>query len=182
MLYSALEAFEADNRSRLYLKVSGFQGERVSGFEDLPVWRGKIPDCGLYAALVDFYDDTSRVQPVRVAVLLEPVSGQVGLGLATIQVAETLKLRRTLAQQVLVDTQWRRAALLAMIAAVLWVVVQRATRPVREPSAAIAACAADDLSPIEPPQALRELMPLIAATNDALDRQARLLAHQKRFV
>ena len=180
--YSALEAFEADNRSRLYFKVSGFQGERVSGFEDLPVWRGKIPDCGLYAALVDFYDDTSRVQPVRVAVLLEPVSGQVGLGLATIQVAETLKLRRTLAQQVLVDTLWRRAALLAVIAAVLWVVVQLATRPVRELSAAIAACAADDLSPIETPQALRELKPLVAATNDALDRQARLLAHQKRFV
>ena len=82
----------------------------------------------------------------------------------------------------LVDTLWRRAALLAVIAAVLWVVVQLATRPVRELSAAIAACAADDLSPIETPQALRELKPLVAATNDALDRQARLLAHQKRFV
>ena len=97
MPYSALEAFEADNRSRLYLKVSGFQGERVSGFEDLPVWRGQIPDRGIYAALVDFYDDTSRGQPVPVAALLQPVSGQVGLGLATIQVAETLELRRTMA-------------------------------------------------------------------------------------
>ena len=180
--YSALEAFEADNRSRLYFKVSGFQGEMVSGFEDLPAWRGKIPDRGIYAALVDFYDDTYRGQPVRVAVLLQPVSGQVGLGLATIQVAETLELRRTLAHQVLIDTLWRQAALLAVIAAVVWVVVQRATRPVRALSAAIAARDADDLSPIKAPQAPRELMPLIAATNDALDRQARLLAHQKRFV
>jgi len=180
--YSALEAFEADNRSRLYFKVSGFQGEMVSGFEDLPPWRGKIPDRGIYAALVDFYDDTYRGQPVRVAVLLQPVSGQVGLGLATIQVAETLELRRTLVHQVLIDTLWRQAALLAVIAAVVWVVVQRATRPVRALSAAIAARDADDLSPIEAPQAPRELMPLIAATNDALDRQARLLAHQKRFV
>lgn len=32
------------------------------------------------------------------------------------------------------------------------------------------------------PEAPRELMPLINATNDALARQARLLAHQKRFV
>ena len=180
--YSALEAFEADNRSRIYFKVSGFQGEMVSGFEDLPAWRGRIPDRGIYAALVDFYDDRYRGQPVRVAVLLQPVAGQVGQGMATIQVAETLELRRTLAQQVLLDTLWRQAALLAVIAAVVWIVVQWATRPVRELSATIAARAADDLSPIEAPQAPRELMPLIAATNDALDRQARLLAHQKRFV
>lgn len=180
--YSALEAFEADNRSRIYFKVSGFQGEMVSGFDDLPAWRGKIPDRGIYAALVDFYDDTYRGQPVRVAVLLQPVSGQIGVGLATIQVAETLELRRTLAQQVLIDTLWRQAALLAVIAAVVWVVVQRATRPVRELSDTIAARDADDLSPIEAPRAPRELMPLIAATNDALERQARLLAHQKRFV
>jgi two-component system sensor histidine kinase TctE len=102
--------------------------------------------------------------------------------MATIQVAETLELRRTLARQVLVDTLWRQAALLAVIAAVVWVVVQRATRPVRALSAAIAARDADDLSPIEAPMAPRELMPLIAATNDALDRQSRLLAHQKRFI
>ena len=31
-----LEAFEADVRSRMYFKVSGFHGEMVTGFEDLP--------------------------------------------------------------------------------------------------------------------------------------------------
>ena len=34
VLYSALEPFEADNRSRMFYKVSGFAGEMVSGFED----------------------------------------------------------------------------------------------------------------------------------------------------
>jgi two-component system sensor histidine kinase TctE len=180
--YSALEAFEADNRSRMFFKITGFQGEMVSGFDDLPVWRGKIPDKGIYAALVDFYDDRYQGQPVRVAVLLQPVSGQIGFGLATIQVAETLELRQTLARQVLLDTLWRQAALLAVIAAVVWAVVQQATRPVRRLSEAIEARAADDLSPIQAPQAPRELAPLIAATNHALQRQARLLAHQQRFV
>ena len=52
--------------------------------------------------------------------------------MATIQVAETLELRRTLARQILVDTLWRQAALVALIALVVVVVVQRATRPVRE--------------------------------------------------
>lgn len=46
--YSALEAFEADNRSRMFFRVSGFAGEMVSGFEDLPRWDGRIPQRSLY--------------------------------------------------------------------------------------------------------------------------------------
>jgi two-component system, OmpR family, sensor histidine kinase TctE len=180
--YSALEAFEADNRSRMFYKVSGFQGEMVSGFDDLPAWHGRLPDRGAYAALVDFYDDRFRGEPVRVAVLLQPVAGQVGQGMATIQVAETLELRHTLARQVLLDTLWRQAALLAVIAAVVLWVVQRATRPVRELSARIEARSDDDLSPIDATALPRELAPLLEATNHALARQGELLAHQKRFV
>jgi two-component system sensor histidine kinase TctE len=107
--YSALEPFEADNRSRMFYRVSGFAGEMVSGFEDLPPWRGALPAKGPYAALVDFYDDRYHGEPVRVAVLLQPVAGQDGRGMATIQVAETLELRKTLARQILLDTLWRSA-------------------------------------------------------------------------
>jgi two-component system, OmpR family, sensor histidine kinase TctE len=180
--YAALEAFETDSRSRLYFKVLGFKGEMVSGYDDLPSWQGKLPDQGAYPALVDFYDDSFRGEPVRMAVLLQPVAGQTGMGLATIQVAETLDLRRGLARQLLLHTLWRQAALLAVIAIVVWAVVQRATRPVRELSAALQARDADDLSPLQAPDMPAELAPLIVATNEALARQARLLEHQKRFV
>ena len=37
--YAALEAFEADNQSRLVYKVSSLKGGVVSGYEDLPMWR-----------------------------------------------------------------------------------------------------------------------------------------------
>ncbi|WP_458232294.1 sensor histidine kinase [Roseateles sp. P5_E8] len=180
--YAALEAFETDSRSRLYFKVLGFKGEMVSGYDDLPAWQGKLPDQAAYPALVDFYDDTFRGEPVRMAVLVQPVAGQTGMGQAIIQVAETLALRRSLARQVLLHTLWRQAALLAVIAIVVWTVVQRATRPVRELSTALQARDADDLSPLQAPDMPAELAPLIVATNDALARQARLLEHQKRFV
>jgi two-component system sensor histidine kinase TctE len=182
VLYSALEPFEADNRSRIYYKVSGFAGEMVSGFEDLPPWRGKVPGKGIYAALVDFYDDMYRGQPVRVAVLLQPVAGLEGHGMATIQVAETLELRQTLARQILTDTLWRQAALLAVIALVVVIVVQRATRPVRELSAHLNKRSENDLSPIETSQAPPELLPLVEATNQVMARLSHLLEHQKRFV
>ncbi|UXH80952.1 sensor histidine kinase [Roseateles amylovorans] len=180
--YAALEAFEADNRSRMFYRVTGFDGRWVSGFEDLPAWHGRLPDRGAYAALVDFYDDTYHGEPVRVAVLIQPVAGQAGLGVATIQVAETLELRSKLARQVLLATLWRQAALLAVIAAVVWLVVQLATRPVRELSRIIAARDDADVRPLELARAPAELAPLVAAINEAWGRQAGLLAHQKRFV
>jgi len=180
--YSALEAFEADNQSRMYYRVSAQDGAMISGFSELPFWRGKVPDRSPYAALVDFYDAEFRGMPVRVAVLLQPVASAHGRGMAVVQVAETLELRETLARKLLIDTMWRQLVLLAVIAAITVLVVQRATRPVRELGEAIAARAADDLSPIEAPDAPRELRPLIDATTQVMGRQRRLLDHQKRFV
>jgi two-component system sensor histidine kinase TctE len=180
--YSALEAFEADNQSRMFYRVSSPSGEVVAGFADLPLWRGQIPPRPAYAALVDFYDDRYLDEPVRVAALLQPVTGTGGRAMALIQVAETLELRHTLARQMLFDTLWRQALLVAVIGLVVLVVVQRATRPVRKLSAELQARPEGDLTPIEAPGAPRELLPLVDATNAVMTRLAHLLAHQKRFV
>ena len=180
--YSALEAFEADNQSRMYYRVSTQGGEMISGFAELPLWRGTLPARPPYAALVDFYDDTFRDRPVRVAVLLQPVASAKGRGMAVVQVAETLELRETLARRLLVDMLWRQLLLLAVVAAVTVAVVERATRPVRALGEAIEARAADDLSPIDAPHAPRELLPLVDAMTGIMGRLQRLLEHQKRFV
>ena len=180
--YSALEAFEADNRSRLFFKVSGFDGEMVAGFDDLPPPREQGDGDAGYAALVRFYDDRMRGEPVRMAVLLQPVSGVAGQGMATIQVAETLELRRSLARRLLLDTLWQQALLVTLIAGVVALVVQRATQPVRALSAQLRSRADDDLSPVQAIGAPRELQPVIDATNTVMARLAELLDHQKRFV
>ncbi|HEX2011706.1 MAG TPA: sensor histidine kinase [Roseateles sp.] len=182
VLYSALEPFEADNRSRIFYKVSGFDGEMVSGFPDLPGWQGKLPNKSPYAALVAFYDDQYRGEPIRVAVLLQPVAGLAGQGMATIQVAETLELRRTLARQILIETLWRQALLVLVIIIVVVVVVQRATGPVRRLSAQLRERPEGDLSPVDAPDAPREWRPLVDATNQVVARLSELLEHQKRFV
>jgi two-component system sensor histidine kinase TctE len=180
--YAALEAFEADNQSRMFYRVSTLGGEMVSGFAELPAWRGTLPERNTYAALVDFYDARFRDEPVRVAVLLQPVASANGRGMAVIQVAETLELREALARRILIDTLWRQAVLVAVIALVAVVVVQRATRPVRRISAELQARPEGDLSRIEAPDAPRELLPLVDATNQVMERLQHLLDHQKRFV
>ena len=180
--YAALEAFEADNQSRLFYRVSSLSGEMVSGYAQLPFWRGTIPAKPPYAALVDFYDDVYADNAVRVAVLLQPVTSSNGRGMAVIQVAETLELRKTLARKILQDTLWRQALLLVVIALVAVVVVQRATRPVRRLSAELQARPEGDLTPITAPDAPRELLPLVDATNEVMGRLQHLLDNQKRFV
>ncbi len=180
--YAALEAFEADNQSRLVYRVSSLNGTLVSGYGQLPFWRGQINAKPAYAALVDFYDDSFEGTPVRVAVLLQPVVSPNGRAMAVIQVAETLELRQTLARSVLIATLWREATLLGVIALVVIVVVQRATRPVRALSQQLQARPEGDLNPITALDAPRELMPLVDATNAVMARLDGLLKHQKRFV
>jgi two-component system sensor histidine kinase TctE len=180
--YSALEAFEADNQSRMFYRVSSLRGEIISGFDELPPWLGRMPDKTTYAALVHFYDTTFRNQPVRVGVLLQPVVSANGRGMAVIQVAETLELRENLTRQILLDTVTREAALVLVIAFITVLVVQRATRPVRRMSAELATRPEDDLTPIDAPHAPRELLPMIEATNGLMERLSHLLEHQKRFV
>jgi two-component system sensor histidine kinase TctE len=180
--YAALEAFEADNQSRMFYRVSNLHGEMVSGFAELPVWRGAIPARPPYAALVDFYDDQFRGAPVRVAVLLQPVASSEGRGMAVVQVAETLELREAAALQILRTTLTRQALLLGLIALLVVLVVQRATRPVRQLCADLRARPEGDLAPIAAPAAPRELQPLIDATHAVMQRLSHLLAHQQRFV
>jgi two-component system sensor histidine kinase TctE len=180
--YSALEAFEADTRSQMVYRVSSLGGEMVSGYAELPYWRGKLPARPPYAALVDFYDDRYAGREVRVAVLLQPVSSANGRGMAVVQVAETLELRETLARQILIDTLARQALLVLVIAAVVVIVVQRTTLPVRRLSSELQARPEGDLTPIATTDAPRELVPLLDATNDVMTRLAHLLDNQKRFV
>lgn len=180
--YAALEAFEVDNQSRLYYRVSSAGGDLISGFTQLPFWRGSIPAKPPYAALVDFYDGEFATESVRVAVLLQPVSSPTGRGMAVIQVAETLELRQSLARTILLDTLWRQALLIAVIALVAVIVVQRATNPVRALSAQLQARLEHDLTPIAAQNTPRELLPLIDATNAVMGRLQALIDNQKRFV
>lgn len=180
--YSALEAFEADTQTRMYYRVSTLDGRLISGFDDLPIWQGQIAAQPPYAALVDFYDATFREQPVRIAALLQPVASSTGRGMAVIQVAETLQLRRTPALRLFTETLWQHCVLLLVIVATVLFVVQRVTRPVRAVGTAMGQRQPHELQPIDLPSVPVELQPLVAGMNRVMERLRLLLLHQKRFV
>ena len=76
----------------------------------------------------------------------------------------------------------RQSLLAAVIALVVVLVVQRATRPVRALSAQLRARPEGDLQAIDAPELPRELHPLVDGTNQLMARLRSLLDNQKRFV
>jgi two-component system sensor histidine kinase TctE len=156
VLYSALEPFEADNRSRMYYKVSGF---RARSSRAIPTCRPGTAASRTRAPTPRSW--TSTTTPItasrcasRCCCSRSPTRGPRhgddpgGRDAGAAQV---------LARQILFDTLWRQAALVAVIVLVVVVVVQRAHAPVRELSARMVARSANDLSPLPTPDAPREL-------------------------
>lgn len=180
--YAALEIFEASTASRMYYRIDGFGGEFISGYEDLPPYRGRIPQLPVYAALVDFYDAEFRGERVRMAALYQPVASAEARGVARVQVAETLEVRERLAREILVDTLVRQALLLLVVTLVTWTVVTRALRPLDSLGRALLERGPHGLEPVAVPGLPQELQPLVQALNELMRRVRRSVEHQRRFV
>jgi two-component system sensor histidine kinase TctE len=180
--YTALEIFDAGNRGRLYYRISGFKGEFLSGYEDLPVYDRRLPKRSPYAALVDFYDGEYRGEPVRMAALYQPVASQETRGMALIQVAETLEVREALARQILLSTLLRQAVLIIVVTGVTLLVVTRALKPVEALRRQLSERREADLSPVRLPSVPEELRPVLTGINDLMQRLQRLMEHQRQFV
>jgi two-component system, OmpR family, sensor histidine kinase TctE len=179
--YPALEVFEADTRSRMVFRVSGFDGAFVSGYADLPPFRGEASDRPTYAALVTFYEDTFQGERVRVAALYQPVNTEDGYKMATVQVAETLELRKRVAQQALWNSLTRQIAMTLLLALAVWWLVGRGVSPLLRLRNEVLARDQDSLEPLST-RTSRELVPLVEALNEVMSRLKRVLDNRQRFV
>ncbi|UUX96883.1 sensor histidine kinase [Aquabacterium sp. J223] len=179
---SALEELEPDSLRGVAWRITGLDGELLAGHAGLPPYPGPMPQRSAYPALVDFYDTDYQGRPVRVAALYQPVVGPDVRGIAVIQVAEGLDLRRQRAQELLRATLLRQALLVLVVAGVTWAVVAHSLKPVEALRAALARRRGDDLSPLEPTALPRELRPVPAAINDLLGRLGGTLERQQQFI
>ncbi len=180
--YVALDSFETDTLGRIYYKVSGINGELVSGFGDLPPVPADVPRSEAYPALVRFYHANYNGEPVRIAALLQPVYDDSMRGIALIQVGETLDARRGLSRQILVDTLLRQAVMLLAVATLVWFAVRRVLRPLMRLKTEVQTRKMSDLTDVDPALVHREVRPLVAAMNGTMGRMQRLISSQRRFI
>lgn len=180
--YVALDSFETDTLGRIYYKVSGLDGETVSGFEDLPAVPADVPRSEVYPALVRFYHASYNGEPVRIAALLQPVYDDSMRGIALIQVGETLDARRGLSRQILLDTLLRQALMVLAVASLVWFAVRLVLRPLMRLKNEVETRALSDLSDVDPALVHKEVRPLVAAMNGTMSRMQNLIASQRRFI
>ena len=180
--YVALDSFETDTLGRIYYKVSGVNGELVSGYADLPPVPANVARSEAYPALVRFYQADYNGSPIRIAALLQPVYDDSMRGIALIQVGETLDARRGLSNQILFDTLLWQAGMLLAVAALVWFAVRLVLRPLMRIKSELETRGLSDLSDVDPALVHREMRPLVTAMNGSMARLQELIASQRRFI
>jgi len=180
--YVALDSFETDTLGRIYYKVTGLNGELVSGYDDLPPVPKNVPRSENYPALVRFYHADYHGKPIRIAALLQPVYDDSMRGIALIQVAETLDARRGLSNQILLDTLLWQAAMVLLMGALVWFAVRLVLQPLMRLKTEVETRTLSDLSDVDPSLVHREMRPLVSAMNGAMGRLQQLIASQRRFI
>ncbi|MFC5459349.1 sensor histidine kinase [Massilia niabensis] len=180
--YVALDSFETDTLGRIYYKVTGLEGETVSGYGDLPAVPKNVPRTDLYPALVRFYHADYNGEPVRIAALLQPVYDDSMRGIALIQVGETLDARHALSRRILVNTLLRQALLVLAVATLVWFAVRLVLRPLMRLKNEVETRPLSDLSNIDQALVHKEVRPLVAAMNGTMARMQDLIASQRRFI
>ena len=180
--YVALDSFETDTLGRLYYKVTGVNGEFVSGYEDLPDLPKNVPRSEIYPALVHFFHADYQDQAIRIAALHQPVYDDQMRGIALIEVGETLDARRGLSRKILIDTLLRQAALVLAVALMVWVSLRFVLSPIMQLRAEVEAREPDDLSDFDPNVVHKEIRPLVTAMNGYMAGLQTLINGQKRFI
>jgi len=176
------EIYEADQSGRYFYRVSTADGKMISGDEDRPFHQRSLTRKASYPALVQFYEDSFRDSPVRVAVLHQPVISNDDSGTVIIQVAEPLKIRQDSAQDILRNTLFRQSILLVIVTLAVFISVSRALKPLVELRVELDQRSDDDLSPLALQPTMRELGTVTDALNELIGRVGRLISYQKRFI
>ncbi len=165
-----------DDGDSTYFQVLGPRGELVAGDARLVV----PTDEAVAQAGVRYRDDVLGDEPVRVAYLRLP--GADGQGDALVQVAETLGKRSRLATEIIKGVLLPQFLILPLAVLLVWLALVRGIRPLADLQQRIRQRASTDLSEIPTRGVPDEVVPLVKAINDLLQRLDQSIATQRHFL
>ena len=180
---AALLRSDDDDGDSAYFQVLGPRGELVAGDarlvvpSDEPAAQAGVPAA---QAGVRYRDDVLADEPVRVAYLRLP--GADGQGDALVQVAETLGKRSRLATEIIKGVLLPQFLILPLAVLLVWLALARGIRPLADLQQRIRQRASTDLSEIPTHGVPDEVVPLVKAINDLLQRLDQSIATQRHFL
>lgn len=171
--YSSLEMLTSTAEDKVFYRVDGPEGAFVTGYDDLPV----VPTAPARLAFADGRYSTVTIRSVT-------LNGEVSTGARSIHfsvtVAESTLARAALARAILLRSALRLAVLISGVAAIVWVGVTLALRPLDQLGAIIAERSPSDLRPVAA-AVPAEVSDLVLAINSFMARLDTALSALRNF-
>jgi len=176
--FTAAALTRADDEDRIYFQVLGRRGELLAGDPELAV----PSDGAASGTAVRFRDDQVGDESVRVAWVWLAGRRQGDDSEALVQVAETLGKRSTLATEIIKGVILPQFVILPLAVVLVWLALSRGIRPLERLQLRIRKRESTDLSPIPEGDVPDEVVPLVRAINDLLQRLDSTVATQRHFL
>ena len=175
---AAASLLRADDEERVFYQVLGARGEFLAGDFDLPVPDEAVQPDGE----VRFRDETVHGIPVRVAYRWLSTPTPEPRYVSLVQVAATLEKRSRLATEIVKGVILPQFIILPVAVVLVWFALARGIQPLSDLQQRIRRRDSTDLSPIAERDVPDEVVPLVRAVNDLLERLDRSVRTQKQFL
>jgi two-component system sensor histidine kinase TctE len=176
---AARDFLAADAEDVVYFQVVG-PGQRLIAGD------AGLPSPGLYdfpaPGRMRLRNADYRGDEVRIGYLYAEVGEGDRTEQVLVQVAETLDKRTRLANEIIKGVIFPQFLILPVALTLVWFGLSRGLAPLKSLQRRIRGREPDDLSPIDPKGAPEEIVPLVDAFNDLLERLDTTIAAQKRFI
>lgn len=176
--FRLFEFFELTAAGAVHYRVATDDGLVEIGSPDLP-----LPERALADGQPQFYDATYLDEPVRIGALARPLLPPLaGASRVVIQVAEPVQVRSRFVAAFIQQTITRDLGVLLALTLGVAAVSAWALRPVRELARSTQQRDPQDLGQLPTHDLPQDLVPLVAAINSQVARNATLLEHRRRFL
>ncbi len=166
-----------DDTDTHYFRIDDAKGVFQLGEPELPAWP---PDQLLGEGLVAFRTLDFRESSVRIAALRR--SRDSSTGSMVVYVAESTGKRSALTREIMKGIVFPQLLVVPLMVLLMWLGLRRGAAPLERLRAQVMTRDADDVRPLQAPDAPEEVAPLINAFNDLLARVEHEGAAQKRFI
>ena len=181
-LRADLRTLLADDEADAYFyRVDRANGEFLLGEPELPALPAEsLLDNGVVAfRTVDFRETSVRLAAVK---RLGTPANFLGNESIIVYVAESTEKRTALAREIMKGIVVPQMFVVPLMVLLMWLGLRRGAAPLERLRAQVMTRDADDIRPLQAPDAPEEVAPLINAFNDLLARVERESAAQKRFI
>lgn len=158
-------------------RVDRASGGLLLGDDDLPDPAAQPPQ---HSAAVDFLSVDVREQPMRVARLV--YSANAIAAPIVVQLAELTGRRNDLARGIFKSIVLPQLVVIPLMVLLMWWGLKRGTRPMLRLRDTLTSKEAEDMRPLDAHGQPEEVVPLVHAFNDMLDRAGRAGEAQRRFI